>query len=207
MGLLKGLFCDWRIHMGIEFELKFSAQPEQLEQVAAAYPVAYRTINMETTYFDTPHFALSDRRVTLRRRMENGEPVCTVKTPVSGYGRGEWECRCGDIQTGILELCKLGAPRELMVLTAEGVVPVCGAKFVRRAGIVTFMGAELELALDRGILSGGGKEIDLCEVEVELKSGDTDAAIAFGTALAERFGLKPQKKSKFRRALALARGE
>lgn len=193
--------------MGIEFELKFSAVPEQLERIAAAYPVGYRTITMETTYFDTCDFALSDRRVTLRRRMENGEPICTVKTPVSGYGRGEWECRCGDIENGILELCKLGAPKELLLLTADGVAPVCGARFTRRAGDVECDGTVLELALDRGILLGGGKEIDLCEVEVELKTGDMDTAIAFGTILAERFGLKAQKQSKFRRALALARGD
>ena len=54
---------------------------------------------------------------------------------------------------------------------------------------------------------GGGQEIPLCEVEVELKSGDPETAVAFATALAQRFGLEPEKKSKFRRALALAKGE
>jgi inorganic triphosphatase YgiF len=44
-------------------------------------------------------------------------------------------------------------------------------------------------------------------VEVELKSGDQNVAISFALALAERFGLKSQEKSKFRRALALAKGE
>lgn len=193
--------------MGIEFEVKYAAEPAQLEAIAAAYALEYRTIRMETTYYDTPDFALSDRHVTLRRRMENEEAVCTVKTPVAGYGRGEWECHCNDIETGIINLCKLGAPRELLLLTVDGVVPVCGAKFTRQAGNVEHSGAVLELALDRGVLLGGGKEIDLCEVEVELKSGDTDAAVAFGTALAQQFGLRPQKKSKFRRALALAKGE
>lgn len=193
--------------MGIEFELKFSATPGCQADIMAAYPVEYQQIQMETTYFDTAKFALSDRHITLRRRMENGESVCTVKTPVSGYGRGEWECRCENIDYGIIELCKLGASRELLVLTVDGVVPVCGARFVRQAGLVRFMDAELELALDSGVLSGGGKEIPLCEVEVELKSGSPEAAIAFGGLLAERFGLQQQKKSKFRRALALARGE
>jgi inorganic triphosphatase YgiF len=193
--------------MGVEFELKFSAEPDQLEAVAAAYPVDYHTITMETTYFDTPDFALSDRRVTLRRRMENGEAVCTVKTPISELGRGEWDCRCENIEEAILALCKLGAPMDLLALTADGVAPVCGAKFTRRAGLVTVQGTELEIALDRGILIGCGNEIPLCEVEVELKSGDPDTAVSFGTALADRFGLQPQKKSKFRRALALARGE
>lgn len=193
--------------MGVEFELKFSATPDQLAQIAAAYPLPYRTIQMETTYFDTSAFSLSDRRITLRRRMENGEPVCTVKTPVAGYGRGEWECQCDDIMEGVLELCKLGAPKELLLLTVEGVAPVCGAKYTRRAGDIHWGEARLELALDRGILTGGGKEVDLCEVEVELKAGTADVAVQFAMALAERFGLSPQKKSKFRRALALARGE
>lgn len=193
--------------MGIEFELKFSAGPEQLEAVAAAYPAAYQTISMETTYYDTADFALSNRRVTLRRRMENGEAVCTVKTPISELGRGEWECRCEDVETGVIELCKLGAPMELLALTACGVAPVCGAKFIRRAGTVTVQDTVLEIALDQGILIGGGKEVPLCEVEVELKSGDQDTAVSFAVALAERFDLNSQKRSKFRRALALAKGE
>lgn len=193
--------------MGVEFELKFSAEPEQLEAVAAAYPVEYHRISMETTYYDTTDHALSDRHVTLRRRMENGESVCTVKTPISQLGRGEWECQCEDIESGIKELCKHGAPKDLLILTADGVAPVCGAKFTRRAGVVTLQDAVVEIALDRGILSGGGKEIPLCEVEVELKSGPEDAALKFGMVLAAKFGLIPQKKSKFRRALALAKGE
>ena len=162
---------------------------------------------METTYYDALDSALSERHITLRRRFENGESVCTVKTPTSGYGRGEWDCRCDKIEDAILELCKLGAPEELISLTAVGVAPICGAKFTRRALLLEFGEAELELALDKGILSGGGKEVPLCEVEVELKSGPEDAALKFGMVLAAKFGLIPQKKSKFRRALALAKGE
>ena len=193
--------------MAIEFELKYSARRAAQEEILAAHPGQYRTFEMETTYFDTPAGDLSQRHVTLRRRMENGLSVCTVKTPVSGYGRGEWECECADIHTAIDRLVELGAPRELLLLTAEGVVPVCGAKFTRRALSLEYQGAELELALDRGILLGGGKELPLCEVEVELKSGQPEDAVAFAEALAEKFGLEPESKSKFRRALALAKGE
>ncbi len=193
--------------MGVEFELKFSAQPEQQEAIFGAFPGDYATFDMETTYYDALDSALSERHITLRRRFENGESVCTVKTPTSGYGRGEWDCRCDKIEDAIPELCKLGAPEELLAFTAGGVTPICGAKFFRRALLVEFAGAELELALDKGVLMGGGKEVPLCEVEVELKSGAEDAAVEFGVILARRFGLIPQKKSKFRRALALAKGE
>ena len=193
--------------MAIEFELKYSAEPAQQEQIKAAYPLDYRRVEMETTYYDTADGTLSQRHITLRRRMENDRSVCTVKTPVSGYGRGEWECECDAIETGIGLLCTMGAPRELLLLTAEGVQQVCGARFTRLCADVHYEGAVLELALDRGVLLGGQRQIPLCEVEVELKSGEPEAAVAFATALAEQFGLKPQKRSKFRRALQLAKEE
>ena len=193
--------------MGVEFELKFSAQAEQQEAIFEAFSGDYQTFQMETTYYDALDSALSERHITLRRRFENGESVCTVKTPTSGYGRGEWDCRCDKIEDAIPELCKLGAPEELISLTAGGVAAICGAKFTRRALLVEYAGAALELALDKGVLMGGGKEVPLCEVEVELKSGAEESAVEFGMILARRFGLIPQKKSKFRRALALAKGE
>lgn len=193
--------------MGIEFELKFSATPEQQAAIAGAYPVVYQEFRMETTYYDTADFALSDRHITLRCRMENGQPVCTVKTPTAGIGRGEWECRCDNMNDAVVKLCNQGAPLDLLLLTAEGVGPVCGARFTRQAGIVEYNGTRLELALDAGVLTGGGHEIGLCEVEVELKSGDPADAVAFSKVLSERFGLKPESRSKFRRALALARGD
>lgn len=193
--------------MAIEFELKFSATPEQQAAIRGAYPLDRRTIQMETTYYDTADQALSARHVTLRRRMENGQSVCTVKTPIAGCGRGEWECLCDDIGGAIPKLCKLGAPKDLLCLTAEGVSPICGAQFTRQAVLIDHEGAQLELALDSGVLLGDGREIGLCEVEVELKSGQPEQAVAFAEQLQRRFGLQPEKKSKFRRALALARGE
>ena len=132
---------------------------------------------------------------------------CTVKTPLSGYGRGEWDCRCNDIGRAIPMLVEAGAPEEILALTAEGLIPVCGARFTRHAGTIDFAGSVLEIALDSGVLMGGGKEIPLCEVEVELKSGDPETAIAFGMELKRYFALVPQGKSKFRRALELAQGE
>lgn len=192
--------------MGIEFEVKYAATEQIQQAIRQAFPGDYVTMRMETTYYDTPDFSLSDRHVTLRRRLENGEAVCTVKTPVAGIGRGEWECRCPDIGDGIIELCKLGAPRELLFLTADGVMPICGASFTRLAVTIPYEDALLELALDSGILMGGGEQIPLCEVEVELKSGTPEQAVDFACRLAERFGLEQEKRSKFRRALALAKG-
>lgn len=192
--------------MGVEFELKFSAEPAQQEAIQKQYLNTFEQYRMQTTYYDTPTGVLSQRHITLRCRMENDTSVCTVKTPMAGYGRGEWDCRCDDIGKAIPLLVEAGAPKELIELTAEGVTPVCGARFTRHAGTIDFAGSVLEIALDNGILMGGNQELPLCEVEVELKSGEPEAAIAFGMELQRYFKLVPQRKSKFRRALELAQG-
>lgn len=192
--------------MGREFELKFAASEEQQQAIRNALGDGFQTIAMETTYYDTPDHRLSAVRYTLRRRMENGVAVCTVKTPADARGRGEWECRCDRIEDSVPELCKLGAPEDLRRWTEGGLIPICGARFTRLAKTVETHGTVLELALDTGKLLSGSREEALCEVEVELKSGTEEAAMAYAAELAGRFGLTPEKKSKFRRALALAEG-
>jgi triphosphatase len=190
--------------MGREFELKFRATPEQQEAILSLYG-DFSTITMETTYYDTPNGSLSARNITLRRRLENGNAVCTVKTQLDGVGRGEWETNHQRIEDAIPVLCKLGCTEDLIALTAPGLVRVCGARFTRQCKTLAVEGSTVELALDRGILLGGGRELPLCEVEVELKEGREDDALLFAQILAAKYGLQQETKSKFRRALDLAK--
>ena len=193
--------------MGIEYELKFRANPQQQEDIDKSLSGTEMIYEMQTTYYDTPEGTLSQRHYTLRRRMENDISVCTLKAPVAGHGRGEWETECDSIEKAIPILCDMGAPEDLKLLTQPGLVEVCGAKFKRIAKTLVLEQGVLELALDKGILMGGGKELPLCEVEVELKSGTAEFANAFAANLAKKFGLVPENRSKFRRALLLSKGE
>lgn len=192
--------------MGIEYELKYRATKEVLLAIRQSFPGDDRLIDMETTYYDTPSGALSARWYTLRRRLENSLSVCTLKAPAPGLGRGEWELACDSIADAVPLLCKLGGPKDLLTLTAEGLIPVCGARFQRIAKTITLPDCTVELALDSGILFGGGREIPLCEAEVELKAGTPEACAAFARTLAASFHLQPETHSKFRRALALYQG-
>ena len=189
--------------MGAEYELKYRADIACQESIFTTFPARWQTITMETTYYDTPSGALSARRYMLRRRLENGVSVCTLKTSGEGNLRGEWEVNCNSITDAVPELCKLGAPADLSALCAEGLVPICGARFTRKAGLFTLLDCTVELALDRGVLFSGQKEIPLCEIEVEHKAGSQDATDAFAKQLADIYGLTPEAKSKFARALAL----
>ncbi len=192
--------------MGREFELKFAAAAQNHADLQARYG-AFTPITMETVYYDTQDHSLSARHITLRRRLENGKSVCTLKTPAAEGGRGEWELECNSIEAAIPELCKLSGMTGLAALTQSGVRQVCGARFTRLAKILTLPDCTVELALDSGVLLGGGREVPLCEIEVEAKSGSEAAVTAFAQALAEEFCLKTEPKSKFRRAMALAEGE
>ena len=192
--------------MGRKFELKYAASEHVLAALQAQYGPG-RTIRMESTYFDTADHRLSRARMTLRLRLENNESVCTLKTPLPDGSRGEWECPATDIEQGIAALLALGAPDTLKQLTGGGLIPVCGAAFTRCAIDLPTEDGSAELALDQGVLTGGGKQIPLREVEIELKSGSEEAALALAAQIAAAYSLQREPKSKFRRAMDLAQGE
>ena len=189
--------------MGRELELKFAASSETLDAMEEKY-APLTPITMHTRYFDTPHQAFRGRRWTLRLRLENGRPICTLKTRLSDGSRGEYETESGDIASAIPALLDLGAPAELAEFASQGLEEVCGARFTRRAKLIDVPGGRVELALDRGEFTGGGKTLPFTEAEAELKAGPDQALTEFGRTLAEAFSLREEPRSKLQRAMALA---
>ena len=106
--------------MGIEFELKYKATPEALAAVAAAVEGERACFEMRTAYYDTVHRQLARRHWTLRRRIENGRSICTLKMPLPNGDRGEYQLECDRIEEAVLELCKLSGEPALAVLAAGG---------------------------------------------------------------------------------------
>lgn len=193
--------------MGLEYERKYKTDAQTLQKIHASLPAPYDTFQMETTYYDTADCALSQRKITLRRRFENGISVCTLKTPAGGFGRGEFQTEASTIHEAIPILCKLSGFAELEDIIKSGLTEVCGAKFTRIARKISFGNSILELALDQGVLLGNGRQLPLCEVEVELISGASKDADQYGALLSAKFALQEEFVSKFRRAMALAKGE
>ena len=201
--------------MGKELEYKLAVPDTRVleailfdKKIAAVRQGNYALYDMATIYYDTADRALSAKKWTLRLRQENFDLIATVKTPVGeDHTRGEWSCKAQSIEEAIPELVKLGAPEELTALTANGVQPLCLARFSRRAAEVKFAdGTVCELAGDVGAVCAGQKESPICEIEVELKQGDAETAKAFADELCERFELKEEPLSKFQRAAALVEG-
>lgn len=191
--------------MGLEIELKYRGDEGVLERIAAEFGEEFLRIPMETTYYDTPGGELSRRHWTLRRRQEGEKSVCTLKIPAPGGGRGEWELECGCIREAVPRLAELAHLPELLTLTEGGVAATCGARFLRRAKIISLGSARAELALDSGVLINGQRERRFCEVELELKSGSAEELVTRGRAFAARFGLTAEPKSKYARARELGK--
>ena len=192
--------------MATEYEFKFKTDYANLIHIHACFPQETSELQMHTVYYDTPALALSGRRCTLRKRLENDRSVCTLKTP-AGDARNEWETENLFIENAIDELIAQGAPAELREWTKDGLFPICGAKFTRYAKTISLENAEVELALDHGYLFAGDRKEPLCEVEVELKSGDMQACRQYARQLAAEFMLEEEPRSKFARAFALYKGE
>lgn len=193
----------------MEFELKYAVDQDSLLDRILEDPAIsgrmlepVRTIPMETTYFDTEDHSLTERRWTLRCRMEGGTPVVTLKTPSAIPGaRNEWETEGRDVLAAIPALIALGAPESLQEISS--VSPICGAAFIRRAVLLQLEHCTAELALDLGHLFRGHRSTPLCEMELELKSGNPAAMLVLGKELALTYNLREEAKSKFFRASRL----
>ena len=201
--------------MATEFEIKLRARNvRQLEEILKDPQVAgralekLREIHMKTTYYDTADGALSSRKWMLRVRQENERSVVTMKTPGAGYARGEWECEGDSPEAAIGTLIGRGAPEALRELCAPGLQMVCGATFIRLTQPLRLSGdTTCEICADGGELLGGQRREPICELELELSRGHEGELLAFSQALAAKYCLIEEQKSKFVRARRLADGK
>ena len=194
--------------MAIEWEIKLAARPEVLRELASDPEIGKMALSreekrMESVYYDTEDLDLGAQRWTLRQRSENGEAVVTFKTAREGYAHGEWEY-AGTLAEAAERLPAMGTPEALREILQKPLHPVCGASFTRQAILLRLEdGSTAELALDEGRLLNGPRTAPLCEIELELKSGDTVSVQVLAALIRERYGLKEEHKSKFARARAL----
>ena len=181
--------------------------PELLQYAKDDFTVRH----MVSTYYDTPDNTLHARKWTLRLRDEGGSLVVAFKTAnrsddAGFFTRSEWQCAVDNIEDAIPILIDQGAPRELKsLLKGKGLVPCCNADFERRA-VCLYMdeGVRIEMAGDYGILSGGGREMPIYELELELLYGDAGSLPPLCELLTAEYGLTEERRSKYERARALA---
>ncbi|MDB5426652.1 MAG: hypothetical protein JWP23_2370 [Phenylobacterium sp.] len=185
-----------------EVELKFLCAPEDLGAVLAAAPAGdEESRELISVYFDTADLKLQKAGVSLRVRESDGRRVQTLKRG-DGLFREEHEAPI----EGLAPDPELGP---LPSLTRKGadLRPVFNVRVSRRQRTIRYRGAEIELALDQGEVTGGEQKRPISEVELELKSGPPSALFALARELSAAAPLYLAFDSKAARGQALVAGD
>lgn len=199
----------------METELKLSLSPPDLSRLLN-HPLlvgAGRTQRLLNTYFDTPELALQQRRMAVRERLSGDQWLLTVKTAGQSQNglsrRQEWE---GPTTPGALQFDTLvddaALATELMAMQPRLKALFC-TDFERQRWVITHDGAQIEVALDQGLIHVPGTDLSepLLELELELLNGPEAALLALADVLRQTpqgdLTLTPCDSSKAQRGMAL----
>lgn len=167
--------------MADEIELKLELSPAAADRIAKAGLLAGRAKldRQLSTYFDTAGQHIAKAGFSLRIRRSAHKRIQTIKADgASAAGlfiRSEWECPVED-DTPVPDY---RTPLPAMLGDAA-VRPLFEVKVERRTWMIEDERASVELVLDRGKVTAGKRSEAICEIELELKSGDP--AALFGLA-------------------------
>ena len=193
-----------------EFELKFAVEPADIDLLTGHALVAPALPRREikrlvTTYFDTPDHLLSRRRMSLRVRRSGEKVVQTLKRAGGSIvDRDEWERDGGGLSPDI-EWLRRTPPGDLFG-EAAALVPQFGVDLARTTLPLRHGEADIECAMDTGMISAGGRFLDVEEVEFELKGGREADLLDFARLMVRDLPLVLDLASKAARGHALAAG-
>ncbi|WP_434356961.1 inorganic triphosphatase [Parasalinivibrio latis] len=204
--------------METEIELKFFVSPHislQIRDKIAEYKVLQQGQRfLNNTYYDTPDLQLRMNDIGLRVRRYDDVFVQTMKTAgrvVAGlHQRPEYNAELENATTPDLHLVPHEAlPEGVDIDTLQAQLkPLFATDFERQQWLIAMAdGSQIELALDQGnVTTDDGGEDVISEVELELKSGQTDALFTLARDLAEFGGVRLGNLSKAARGYRLATG-
>lgn len=170
-----------------------------------------RSQPVHSVYYDTPDLDLWRRRLTLRLRRVGKHWVQTVKgggaVNAGLHQRREWEIPVAGPEPDFPVL----AGSELAGLLADPAIrdrlaPAFVTEFTRTTRLLELAPGEcVEFCFDRGSVSRDGQQIPLCEIELELKSGNAAQLFDLALAIQEIVPVRVENRSKAERGYALAR--
>lgn len=203
-----------------ETELKLTVRADDLPRLLA-HPLLMapppRSETLGNTYFDTPKLDLHRQRIAVRERCQGEHTLLTVKTAgrsVAGLSRrNEWEAPTEPGRFDFRTLVDDEALAQLLSGLAPHLVPVFQTDFRRRRWMLDVGAAQVEVALDEGLIRSDARpdmpSETILELELELKQGPEAALPALAQMLAQGapgttpLHLPPSNRSKAERGYAL----
>ncbi len=195
--------------MSTEIELKLQLTPKMAKKLAS-HPllanIAPQKQRLLNTYYDTAQLELHARRIAMRFRKKGWQWLLTVKSaePASGglAMRSEWETQA---TPGVFDFSHVDNEelRHFLEQASGQLEPVFTTDFRRQIWHVPFGESLIELAVDRGTIESRGKSTPICEIELELLSGQVADIFGLTRLLQEKLDLHPAIASKAERGYKL----
>ena len=201
--------------MAQEIELKFivnsdavDALRERLNTLGGEHHAPSQLLNI---YYETPDAWLRGHDMGLRIRGENGHYEMTMKIAgrVTGglHQRPEFNVALDAPELDLaLFPTEVWPDGKLPAELASQVQPLFSTDFFREKWLVDVDGSRIEMALDVGEVKAGEFAEPICELELELLSGDTRAVLKLANQLVSQTGLRQGSLSKAARGYHLALG-
>jgi len=159
-------------------------------------------------YFDTADLALRQLDMGLRVRSDNNQLEQTIKTAgivVGGlHQRPEYNV---DIDSHLPTLALFPASiwpeRQDISKLQSQLIALFTTDFKREIWLVTFEGTTIELAFDQGEVTSQGQSETICEIELELVTGNRSALFSFAAMLFATLNVRAGLQSKAARGYRL----
>lgn len=201
--------------MAQEIELKFivnhdavNALRDHLNTLGGEHHAPSPLLNI---YYETEDKWLRGHDMGLRIRGEKGRYEMTMKIAgrVTGglHQRPEYNVPLNEPTLDLTQFPPEVWPNgELPADLISRVQPLFSTDFEREKWLLTVDGSQIEIALDLGEVKAGELAEPICELELELLSGDTRAVLKLANQLVNQAGLRQGSLSKAARGYHLAQG-
>ncbi|MDV7104541.1 inorganic triphosphatase [Vibrio sp. TH_r3] len=202
--------------METEIELKFfvaSDFSEKLQRKLAETKILQSSCReLGNIYFDTRDNWLRQHDIGLRIRRFDDVYVQTVKTAgrvVAGlHQRPEYNAEhSSNVPDLSLHPQDIWPDDKSIEQLQQEIEPIFSTNFTREQWLVGMPdGSQIEVAFDQGVVVAGENESPICEVELELKSGQADSLFTLARSLVDEGGMRLGNLSKAARGYRLAQG-
>ena len=204
-----------------EYELKLVGTAADIRALKARIdrhtgdPKAWRGQTLTTVYFDTADRDLMATGGVLRVRKAGRRFIQCIKVAAGDAGildRAEWETPVpGPDPNPDFTLFPAEALRHLAAIVDKPLEHLFTTRFHRRSQLVSHPSsfgapALIEIALDKGEVTAGGRSDPIHEVEFELKRGDPRDLFDLVLNVTDGTGMRPSPISKAKRGHRLALG-
>ncbi len=189
-----------------ELELKLEVPADSLARLTrssllrAADKGSHKPSTLVSVYFDTDKLKLRNKGLSLRVRRTGRRHVQTIKQDAGASAallvRNEWERDVAGTQPDLDAARDTALAPLLSKKLRRNLKPVFETRVRRTVYPIRSAESEIELAIDKGKVEAGRHSSPLCEVELELKRGESAELFKLARALAEEVPVQLTVKSK-----------